>query len=71
MTLYRFKGNDSEIDVYSDKQVKALKKARKSKYVKLNVRINQKHLDMMSRAIGKHSTNEQLVEEFIKQVSQL
>lgn len=71
MTLYRFKGNDSEIDVYSDKQVKALKKAKKSKYVKLNVRINQKHLDMMSRAIGKHSTNEQLVEEFIKQVSQL
>tara|TARA_R100000406_G_scaffold68566_2_gene48964 strand:- start:200 stop:415 length:216 start_codon:yes stop_codon:yes gene_type:complete len=71
MTLYRFKGNDSEIDVYSDKQVKALKKAKKSKYVKLNVRINQKHLDMMSRAIGKHSTNEQLVEEFIKQVSKL
>ena len=71
MTLYRFKGNDSEIDVYSDKQVKALKKAKKSKYVKLNVRIHQKHLDMMSRAIGKHSTNEQLVEEFIKQVSKL
>ena len=71
MTLYRFKGNDSEIDVYSDKQVKALKKAKKSKYVNLNVRINQKHLDMMSRAIGKHSTNEQLVEEFLKQVSKL
>ena len=71
MALYRFRGNDTDIDVYSDKQVKALKKAKKSKFVELNVRINQKHLDMMSRAIGKHSTNEQLVEEFIKQVSQL
>ena len=71
MSLYRFRGNHSDIEVYNDKQVKALKKAKKSKYVKLNVRINQKHLDMMSRAIGKHSTNEQLVEEFIKQVSQL
>ena len=71
MSLYRFRGNHSDIEVYNDKQVKALKKAKKSKYVKLNVRINQKHLDMMSRAIGKHSNNEQLVEEFIKQVSQL
>tara|TARA_B100001939_G_scaffold321580_1_gene311295 strand:+ start:2315 stop:2530 length:216 start_codon:yes stop_codon:yes gene_type:complete len=71
MSIFRFKGNDSEIDVYSDKQVKALKKARKSKFVKLSVKLPQKHLDMMSRAIGKHSTNEQLVEEFIKQVSKL
>ena len=71
MALFRFKGNDSEIDVYSDKQVKALKKARKSKFVELRVKLPQKHLDMMSRAIGKHSSNEQLVEEFIKQVSKL
>ena len=71
MTLYRFKGNDSEIDVYSDKQVTALKKARKSKFVELSVKLPQKHLDMMSRAIGKHSSNEQLLEEFIKQVSKL
>ena len=71
MSLYRIKGNDSEIDVYSDKQVTALKKARKSKFVELSVKLPQKHLDMMSRAIGKHSTNEQLVEEFIKQVSKL
>jgi len=71
MSLYRFKGNDSEIDVYSDKQVTALKKVRKSKFVELSVKLPQKHLDMMSRAIGKHSTNEQLVEEFIKQVSKL
>ena len=71
MSVYRFKGNDSEIDVYSDKQVTALKKARKSKFVELSVKLPQKHLDMMSRAIGKHSSNEQLLEEFIKQVSKL
>ena len=71
MSLYRFKGNDSDIEVYNDNQVTALKKARKSKFVELSVKLPQKHLDMMSRAIGKHSSNEQLLEEFIKQVSKL
>jgi len=71
MSVYRFRGNESELDVYSDKQVTALKKARKSKFVELSVKLPQKHLDMMSKAIGKHSTNEQLVQEFIKQVSKL
>ena len=65
MSVYRFKGNDSEMEVI------ALKKARKSKFVELSVKLPQKHLDMMSRAIGKHSSNAQLVEEFIKQVSKL
>ena len=71
MSLYRFKGNDSDIEVYNDKQVTALKKARKNKYIELNVKVQKQHLDMMSRAIGKHSSNEQLLEEFIKQVSKL
>ncbi len=71
MTLFRFRGNESDIEVYNDKQVTALKKARKNKYIELNVKVQKKHLDMMSRAIGKHSSNEQLLEEFIKQVSQL
>tara|TARA_Y100000766_G_scaffold66124_1_gene55359 strand:+ start:38 stop:253 length:216 start_codon:yes stop_codon:yes gene_type:complete len=71
MSVYRLKLDDSDIEVYNDKQVTALKKARKSKFVELSVKLPQKHLDMMSRAIGKHSSNEQLLEEFIKQVSKL
>ena len=71
MSVYRFKGNDSEMEVMSDKTFKTLKKVKKDSIVKFSAELPKTHIKMMERAIGKHSTNGELLREFLKQVSKL
>jgi len=71
MSVYRFKGNDSEMEVMSDKTFKTLKKVKKDSIVKFSVELPKSRIKMMEKAIGKHSTNAELLREFLKQVSKL
>ena len=71
MSVYRFRGNDSEMEVMSDKTFQTLQKAKKDSLVKFSVEIPKSRIKMMQRAVGRHSTNAELLQEFLKQVSQL
>ena len=71
MSIYRFKGNDSEMEVMSDKTFQTLQKAKKDSLVKFSVEIPKSRIKMMQRAVGRHSTNAELLQEFLKQVSKL
>tara|TARA_R110002012_G_C11665762_1_gene612642 strand:- start:206 stop:421 length:216 start_codon:yes stop_codon:yes gene_type:complete len=71
MSVYRFKGNDSQMEVMSDKAFKTLKKVKKDSIVKFSVELPKSRIKMMEKAIGKHSTNAELLREFLKQVSKL
>ena len=71
MSVYRFRGNDSEMQVMSDKTFQTLQKAKKDSLVKFSVEIPKSRIKMMQRAVGRHSTNAELLQEFLKQVSQL
>ena len=71
MSVYRFKGNDSEIEVMSNKTFQTLQKAKRDSIVKFSVELPKSRIKMMERAIGKHSTNAELLQEFLKQVSKL
>ena len=71
MSVYRFKGNDSEMEVMSNKTFKTLKKVKKDSIVKFSVELPKSRIKMMEKAICKHSTNSELLREFLKQVSKL
>ena len=71
MSVYRFKGNDSEMEVMSNKTFQTLQKAKKDSIVKFSVELPKSRIKMMEKAIGKHSTNAELLSEFLKQVSKL
>ncbi len=71
MSVYRFRGNQSEIEVMSDKAFKTLKKVKKDSIVKFSVELPKSRIKMMESAIGRHSTNAELLQEFLKQVSKL
>lgn len=71
MSVYRFRGNDSEMEVISDKTFQTLQKAKKDSLVKFSVELPKSRIKMMEKAIGKHSTNAELLREFLKQVSKL
>ena len=71
MSVYRFRGNDSEMQVMSDKTFQTLQKAKKDSLVKFSVELPKSRIKMMESAIGRHSTNAELLQEFLKQVSKL
>ena len=71
MSVYRFKGNNSEMEVMSNKTYKTLQKVKKDSIVKFSVELPKSRIKMMEKAIGKHSTNAELLREFLKQVSKL
>ena len=71
MSIYRFKGNHSEMQVMSSANAKVVQKAKKDSIVKFSVQLPKSRIKMMERAIGKHSTNAELLSEFLKQVSKL
>ena len=71
MSVYRFRGNDSEMEVMSNKTFQTLQKAKKDSIVKFSVELPKSRIKMMEKAIGKHSTNAELLSEFLKQVSKL
>ena len=71
MSIYRFKGNESEMDIMSSATAKVVQKAKKDSIVKFSVQLTKSRIKMMERAIGKHSTNAELLSEFLKQVSKL
>ena len=71
MSVYRFRGNESEMQVMSDKTFQTLQKAKKDSLVKFSVEIPKSRIKMMQRAVGRHSTNAELLQEFLKQVSKL
>ena len=71
MSIYRFKGNESEMEVMSSATAKVVQKAKKDSIVKFSVELPKSRIKMMERAIGKHSTNAELLSEFLKQISKL
>ena len=71
MSIYRFKGNESEMDVMSTATAKVVRKVKRDSVVKFSVEVPKSRIKMMERAIGKHSTNAELLQEFLKQVSKL
>ncbi len=71
MSIYRFKGNESEMDVMSSATAKVVRKVKRDSVVKFSVEVPKSRIKMMERVIGKHSTNAQLLQEFLKQVSKL
>jgi len=71
MSIYRFKGNESEMEVMTSATAKVVQKAKRDSVVKLSVELPKSRLKMMERAIGKHSSNAELLQEFLKQVSKL
>ena len=71
MSIYRFKGNESEMEVMSSATAKVVQKAKKDSIVKFSVELPKSRIKMMERAIGRHSTNAELLSEFLKQVSKL
>ena len=71
MSVYRLKLDDSELEIMSDKTAKVVAKAKKDSIVKFSVELPKSRIKMMERAIGKHSSNPELLQEFLKQVSQL
>ena len=71
MSIYRFKGNESEMDIMSSATAKVVQKAKKDSIVKFSVELPKSRIKMMERVIGRHSTNAELLSEFLKQVSKL
>ena len=71
MSWYRFKGNNSDMEVMSNKSFKTLQKVKKDAVVSFEAKLPKRYLDMMSRQVGKHSTNQELLREYLKQISQL
>ena len=71
MSIYRFKGNESDIEVYSENQVTALKKVKKDSIVKFQAELPKTYIRLMERTIGKHSNNAELLREFLKQISKI
>jgi hypothetical protein len=55
----------------SSATAKVVQKAKKDSIVKFSVELPKSRIKMMERAIGKHSTNAELLSEFLKQVSKL
>ena len=71
MSWYRFKGNNSDMEVMSNKSFKTLQKVKKDAVVSFEAKLPKRYLDMMSRQVGRHSTNQELLREYFKQISQL
>mgnify|MGYP003124021016 CR=1 FL=1 len=71
MSWYRFKGNNSDMEVMSNKSFKTLQKVKKDAVVSFEAKLPKRYLDMMSRQVGKHSTNQELLREYLKQISAL
>ena len=71
MSWYRFKGNNSDMEVMSNKSFKTLQKVKKDAVVSFEAKLPKRYLDMMSRQVGKHSSNQELLREYLKQISAL
>lgn len=71
MSWYRFKGNNSDMEVMSNKSFKTLQKVKKDAVISFEAKLPKRYLDMMSRQVGKHSTNQELLREYLKQISML
>ena len=71
MSWYRFKGNNSDMEVMSNKSFKTLQKVKKDAVISFEAKLPKRYLDMMSRQVGKHSTNQELLREYLKQISAL
>ena len=71
MSVYRFRGGETEMQVMTSATAKVVQKAKKDSVVKFSVELPKSRIKMMEKAIGKHSTNAELLSEFLKQVSKL
>ena len=71
MSVYRFRGNESDIEIMSTATAKKVAKVKRDSVVKFSVELPKSRIKMMERAIGRHSTNAELLQEFLKQVSKL
>ena len=71
-SIYKFTGGGkTDIEVMSDKSYKTLQKVKKDSVVSFEAKLPKRYLDMMSRQVGKHSTNQELLREYLKQISKL
>ncbi len=63
--IFRFKGNQSDMEVMSDKSYQTLKKVKASRSDEVTIRIPRYKLELMQNLVGKKATKEQLLLAFI------
>jgi hypothetical protein len=74
MAIYQFKGNNSDMKVYSDSQFEALNKAKESSTtnVELKMRLSKADLKLMRKVSNSISTkSEDLLKDYIQSTLQL
>jgi hypothetical protein len=67
--IYRFKGNDSEMKTYTDKEYKLYSKAKNSSLtdIELKMKLSKSDIKLMKRVTKSVSTkSEDLLKEYIK-----
>lgn len=67
--IYRFKGNDSEMKTYTDKEYKLYKKAKDSSLtdIELKMKLSKSDIQLMKRVTKSVNTkSEELLKEYIK-----
>ena len=62
---YRYKGNQSKLDVYSDKTFETLQKVKQASIERVTANISKGALLLMEKIVGKQATREKLLQEFI------
>ena len=62
---YRYKGNQSKLDVYSDKTFETLQKVKQASIERVTANISKGTLLLMEKIVGKQATREKLLQEFI------
>jgi len=62
---YRYRGNQSKLDVYSDKTFETLQKVKQASIERVTANISKGYLLLMEKIVGKQATREKLLQEFI------
>ena len=62
---YRYRGNQSKLDVYSDKTFETLQKVKQASIERVTANISKGALLLMEKIVGKQATREKLLQEFI------
>ena len=62
---YRYRGNQSKLDVYSDKTFETLQKVKQASIERVTANISKGTLLLMEKIVGKQATREKLLKEFI------
>jgi hypothetical protein len=62
---YRYRGNQSKLDVYSDKTFETLQKVKQASIERVTANISKGTLLLMEKIVGKQATREKLLQEFI------